>query len=250
MCLPLLLCEVAMKHHDNTVPLKTMNSQQDADEDAVMTEAEWLACTDPKLMLEFLNGKGSDRKLRLFACACCRRVWHLLTDTRNRTAVEMAEVFADGGMTDEMLVTFHKEAYPIYENLRGDEMSAARGAAFSAWCFVEESLPSAFFATNNCLRELSEISGQTFVWLALLQDVFRNPFRPVTINPEWLTWNDGTVRRIAQSIYEEKAYDRMPILADALTDAGCDNADILNHCRSDRPHVRGCWVVDLALGKE
>jgi hypothetical protein len=213
-----------------------------------MTEEEWLACADPRPMLEFLRGNASDRKLRLFAVACCRSVWHLLTDTRNRTAVEMAEVFAEGGMTDEMLLTFHKEAYHTYENLRGEEMSAARGAAFSAWCFVEKSLSagSAFSATNNCLRELSEISGQPFVCLVLLQDVFRNPFRPVVVTPSWLT---SDTRTLAEGIYQDRAFDRLPILADALQDAECDNVEILNHCRQSGIHVRGCWVVDLILGK-
>ena len=64
-----------------------------------------------------------------------------------------------------------------------------------------------------------------------------------------VAWNDGTVRKIAQAIYDERAFDRLPILADALEDAGCDNADILNHCRNGGEHVRGCWVVDLLLGK-
>ena len=83
----------------------------------------------------------------------------------------------------------------------------------------------------------------------ILHDIFGNPFRPVTINPTWFAWNDDMVRKIAQAIYDERAFDRLPILADALTDAGCDNADILNHCRSEGPHVKGCWVVDLLLDK-
>ncbi len=73
-----------------------------------------------------------------------------------------------------------------------------------------------------------------------------NPFRPVTLEPAWLT---STVRSLAEGIYAERAFDRMPILADALEEAGCDNADLLAHCRGDGPHVRGCWVVDLVLGK-
>ena len=81
----------------------------------------------------------------------------------------------------------------------------------------------------------------------LLRDIFGNPFRPVTLNPAWRT---GNVTALAQSIYDDRAFDRMPILADALEDAGCDNADILNHCRQPGEHVRGCWVVDLVLGKE
>jgi hypothetical protein len=79
-----------------------------------------------------------------------------------------------------------------------------------------------------------------------LRDIFGNPFRPVTLAPAWLTSN---VTALAQSIYTDRAFDRLPILADALEDAGCDNADILEHCRQPGEHVRGCWVVDLILGK-
>jgi hypothetical protein len=74
-----------------------------------------------------------------------------------------------------------------------------------------------------------------------------NPFRPVAADSRWLT---STVVSLAQAIYDDRLFDRLPILADALEDAGCDNADILTHCRGDGSHVRGCWVVDLILGKE
>jgi hypothetical protein len=80
-----------------------------------------------------------------------------------------------------------------------------------------------------------------------LRDIFGNPFRPVTLNPSWRT---PTVKQLAEAIYKERAFERMPILADALEDAGCDNADILSHCRGGGEHVRGCWVVDLVLGRE
>ncbi len=79
------------------------------------------------------------------------------------------------------------------------------------------------------------------------RDVTGNPFRPVAVDPAWRT---ATAVGIAQAIYDDRAFDRLPILADALQDAGCENADILAHCRGDGPHVRGCWVVDLVLGKE
>jgi hypothetical protein len=79
----------------------------------------------------------------------------------------------------------------------------------------------------------------------LLRDVFGNPFRPVTIDPSWLAWNNSTIPNLAQGIYEERAFDRLPILADALEEAGCNDADILAHCRSGGDHVRGCWAVDL-----
>jgi hypothetical protein len=80
--------------------------------------------------------------------------------------------------------------------------------------------------------------------------VYGNPYRPVAIAPEWPRWKDGTVRNIAQAIYDERAFDRLPILADALEEAGCTNRDILNHCRCDGAHARGCWVVDLILNEK
>src|SRR5262249_10638557 len=87
--------------------------------------------------------------------------------------------------------------------------------------------------------------------VALLRDLFGNPFRPVpTIAPAWLSWNGGTVPRLAPAIYDGRAFGRMPVLADALEGAGCTDADILAHCRQGAEHVRGCWVVDLLLGKE
>src|SRR5262249_3489199 len=93
--------------------------------------------------------------------------------------------------------------------------------------------------------EQAECAAQT----TLLRDIIGNPFRPVAINPAWLTWNGGTVPKVAQAIYDERAFDRMPVLADALEDAGCSDAAVLNHCRQPGVHVRGCWVVDLLLGK-
>ena len=81
---------------------------------------------------------------------------------------------------------------------------------------------------------------------SLSLDIIGNPFRPITIDPRWLTSN---VVDLARVIYDERAFEKMPILADALMDAGCDSEEIINHCRGDGPHVRGCWVVDLILGK-
>ncbi|HEV3438849.1 MAG TPA: hypothetical protein VG122_15895 [Gemmata sp.] len=83
--------------------------------------------------------------------------------------------------------------------------------------------------------------------LRLLKEMVGNPFRPITFNPSWLT---STVLALAKGIYQEKAFDRMPILADALQDAGCNNDDLLNHLRSDGPHVLGCWALDIILGKK
>jgi hypothetical protein len=84
----------------------------------------------------------------------------------------------------------------------------------------------------------------------VIRDLFGNPFHPLALDHSCLIWNGGTVPKLAQGIYEDRAFDRLPILADALEEAGCTNADILDHCRGLGPHVRGCWVVDLLLGKE
>jgi hypothetical protein len=84
----------------------------------------------------------------------------------------------------------------------------------------------------------------------LLHDIIGDPFRPVTIRPDWLAWDDGRVLSLARTIYDQRTFDLLPVLADALEDAGCDNAEVLGHCRRDGEHMRGCWVVDLLLGKE
>ncbi len=81
----------------------------------------------------------------------------------------------------------------------------------------------------------------------MMRCIFGNPFRPVAFDPSWLT---STAVAIAQGMYESRDFSAMPILADALQDAGCDNADILDHCRGVGPHVRGCWVIDQLLGKQ
>jgi hypothetical protein len=83
----------------------------------------------------------------------------------------------------------------------------------------------------------------------LLRDVFGNPFRPIALDPAWLTWHDGLLVSMARQMCESRDFSDMPILADALEETGCSNQDILGHCRSGGEHVRGCWVVDLLLGK-
>src|SRR5262249_9028954 len=84
----------------------------------------------------------------------------------------------------------------------------------------------------------------------LLRDIIGNPFRPSAVDLAWVRWNDRCVERIARRIYDERNFAELPILADALLDAGCDDEDILAHCRGAGPHVPGCWVVDLLAGKE
>jgi hypothetical protein len=209
-----------------------------------MTEAEWLACEDPQPMLGHLKGKASDRKLRLFACACCRRIWHLLKDKRSRWAVEMEERFADGSVERAILMAAGKAAWAVWTTPAG---AATRdvGAVEAAQAAQDAARHAAWAITS--LPRVHEMKAQA----ALLRDIVGFlPFRPTPLDPIWLSWNDGTVAKLAQAIYEERAFDHLPILADALEDAGCTDQDILGHCRGPGPHLLGCWVVDLLLGKE
>jgi hypothetical protein len=194
-------------------------------------------------MLEFIREKVSDRKIRLFNCACCRRIWVRLDDKRMRQAVVVAEAYADGKVPLEALQRAHRNVGPTYYTAESESAHSAVWCAsrptvsLMAFSHAAMSLGSSMWAENNT---------QT----GILRCIVGNPFHPPRpLSPAVLAWNDDTVRRIAEGIYEERAFDRLPILHDALLDAGCDNEDILSHCRSAGPHVRGCWVIELILGK-
>jgi hypothetical protein len=175
--------------------------------------------------------------------------------------VELAERFADGITTEAELVAshlaaeseIHPEAYerenPAYWATRADVRGGAEDCL--GWCeglrgpnFVGE------YADFRAWQDASEVARrqETAAQADLVRDIFGPlPFRDVRIEPAWLT---SDVTALARGIYDEKAFDRMPILADALQDAGCDNDDVLTHCRGAKnEHVRGCWVVDLILGR-
>jgi hypothetical protein len=226
-------------------------------ERVTMTEAEWLECSDPTPMLEFLRGKASDRKLRLFGCACVRRVWHLLTDARSRDAVEIAEAYADRLTNHARLIRARDEAREAKRQImppaqvvawRGtcaaQDATRDTGRSAALNCMAESSRAVNLRDTNHC--DPTELQQQT----PILHCIFGNPFRPVPLSPAWLVWNDGTIPKLAQAIYDERRFQDLPILADALEEAGCNDADILTHCRSEGPHVRGCWLLDLLLGKK
>jgi hypothetical protein len=186
-----------------------------------MTEAEWLGATDPTTMLRFLRGKVSDRKLWLFSSIEFMRT--------NRYQLSQRPMVA------EILRVIESSA----EGIRSPEIEAIRSRYrfhATAWQAAWEAHHS--FAIGHHKRNQ---------WLvSYIRCVFGNPFRPVDLIPSWLT---STALALANGIYDEKAFDRMPILADALQDAGCDSEDILNHCRQPGEHVKGCWVVDLLSGR-
>jgi hypothetical protein len=210
----------------------------------LMTEKKWLACTDPQEMVRFLvEGKGSDRQLRLFGCACCRQVWDLLTDDCFRDAIDIAERSADGQASAKELATAKKVSGAALERNGLAGVTGPRHCALgAAWSCTRNPQTAAMYP----LWVFTEVSERKWE-VQLLREIFNNPFRPVTLDPAWLT---SKVQTLAQAIYDDRAFERMPELADALAEAGCNNEDILSHCRGPGPHVPGCWVVDLVLGRE
>jgi hypothetical protein len=219
-----------------------------------MTEAEWLAGKDFYPMLKFMDSKIGLRKGRLLACACCRRLEGHLRDERSREAITVAEQYADGLATKTALRRGRQAVRAAQEETPRDGKHEVQWNAYGA---VAQAATEKDFLKAIDEAWIVARSPATGIRVArepfpanLLREIIGNPFRLARIDPIWLTWNDATVRGIAQAIYDERGFDRMPILADALTDAGCDCADILAHCRQPGEHVRGCWVVDLILSKD
>jgi hypothetical protein len=217
-----------------------------------MTEAEWQTCGDHAAMLAFLHTEGVNdyRKYRLLVVAYCHTFLpDLLTDERTRRAVEAAEAYADGVVAQGELARAKRAALKAVDGQPRLDL-AVRG--------VTHGLPKrqAVEFPYYCLRPWRTSNynhptpPQGRLLGHLIRDIFGNPFRSVTVDRSWLAWNDGTVVKIAQSIYDDRVFDRLSILADALDEAGCDDDDILGHCRQQGAvHARGCWVVDLLTGR-
>jgi hypothetical protein len=251
-----------------------------------MNEATWLGCTDPTPMLEFLGDKADGRKLRLFAVACCRRVWPFLMDARSRNAVEVSEMFWDGLASEKDLGEAHKEWAQVAQ-----DPAYADAPPYSAVHAIEHARIAACWASalpsNKAVKAAAQAAGHAGVagallgwnlgrnnWLPeltrrgasekgaqarLLHDLFGHlPFRPLLpLAPSLLVWQDGLIVRLAEAVYENRILpsghfdrDRVAVLADALEDAGCTDAEILWHLRGPGPHVRGCHIVDLLLSNE
>jgi hypothetical protein len=215
-----------------------------------MIEIDWLNCADPALLFQHLGDRGGDRKRRLFGCACCRRIWplHIL---RSRQAVDVAERYADGRASRLDLGGAALELVRADAIARTVGPAAVEAANAASRCTLP--LADAAGASRHVLAAVNLHAGyaarddETIDQCVLLRDIVGNPFREVVFDPSWLRWRNGTLPSMARGIYEECRFEELPILADALEDAGCDHADILDHCRKEGPHVRGCWVIDLLL---
>jgi hypothetical protein len=246
-----------------------------------MTEQEWLECTNPDNMLYYLQRSVSARKYRLFAVACCRRVWHLIADERSRRLVETVERHiekqasedewkeASAGAHQAWLGSSAKFAPSLYglphEPLTPEQAaaihalhsttSAGRELGYEAFRKQpgHEGRGVAHAVARETARAVQEDYGgspERPRQCDILRDIVGNAFRRTRIAPAILEWSDKTVPKLAKAIYDDRAYDLLPVLADALEEAGCDNADLLSHLRSPGPHVRGCWALDLILGRE
>jgi hypothetical protein len=218
----------------------------------MMTEAEWLVRDDPLPMLTYLRGQVSERKLRLYACACCRGMWDWLTDERSRVAVEKAERFTDGRATAEELAACYRPARKFSiewarqhpEDPRQFNLIAPADAA--ATCPFDAARTGALDAGWGSGGGERLPGSTSYAALAdLVRDIFGNPFRPVSPGP-WIT---PAAVSVAQDIYDRRDFAALPVLADLLEEAGCPDQSVLDHCRLPGEHARGCWAVDLILGK-
>lgn len=248
-----------------------------------MTEEMWRNSARPIDLLGFLRAgrgrallrrmmdKGSVlRKQRLFLVACCHRIHDLLSDERSQQAITVVERQADQAASPPEIAHAQSEAASVYKALRPRSVASEYTAACAVMemtCLAERQSFShciyvadlAVLARMSSHRERHQATSDTAnpdeivrhqeeqSQAEYLRDLFGNPFHPKRVEAGWTT---ATVSALAGQMYETRDFGSMPILADALEDAGCTDSEILDHCRSPGPHVRGCWVVDLILGKQ
>jgi hypothetical protein len=220
-----------------------------------MTEEQWLTAPAPLPMLGYVRLLGDDRKRRLFACACARRVWDLLTDAASERAVATAERYADGLAGKKELHAALAEARDAVRAARLLDARHGNAVACAAMTVTDSILTldrqAAWLAAYARATNRAELRAELRVQADLVRDLFGNPFRPpVAVDAAWLEWDGGAVRRLAHTVYAERAFDHLPVLADALEDAGCADADLLGHLRGRGAHALGCWALDLLLGKD
>jgi hypothetical protein len=223
-----------------------------------MNPAKWDTSTDPDRMLDAADGRLSDRKLLLFGCACARRVWGLLPESV-RATVPLVEGAAEVPDEEDRHEALRKVLFESVGHLAGlavyllqPRLQLGQYIPFVARVLREREwnadLPLEEQAWTEYLSPLLNTSPRRDhpEQAALLRCIAGYPMDPPTFDPLWRT---SDALSLAEGIYAEEAFDRLPILADALMDAGCCDDRILSHLRAAGPHVRGCWVVDLVLGK-
>jgi hypothetical protein len=223
-----------------------------------MTENDWLNADNPEPLVAFAwenlaAGTWRQRKYRLLAVACCRRIQELFEYDEMFQALDIAERHADGHALEMELRCASAELVCESKSRQGAPYTPQNAAIEATSCALMPSLRDVLGAVFTWSAGAEATGGTAIaerpatIQAELARCVFGNPFRSVTFAPDWRT---PDVMALARTIYEERAFDLMPVLGDALEDAGCTDPDILDHCRGDDYHTRGCWVVDLILGKK
>jgi hypothetical protein len=234
-----------------------------------MTEDQWASIQYPADMQKMLSdtGKLSERRARLFVVACCRHLWHLL-DKPGRDAVDLVERYVDGLASGEDLTEatrwgigvqqafygYHDLAAAVQDAIRGVPDRRAGWAAWSVLVAAYWSGPGGYDRASIQARYAAR-EAERARQLVAVRCVFGSHLRSVAVDRSWLRWNGGAVVKLAQAAYQERELPsghldraRLGVLADALEEAGCTDADLLDHLRGPGPHVRGCYVLDALLG--
>jgi hypothetical protein len=226
-----------------------------------MTKESWRASTNPTALLKLLGGRTSERKLRLFGCACCRLIWPLFTDERCRVAVEVAERYADRQATvDEMAAAWEgaklaRDLAFVAAAWEGAKLARTSWAASELVNVPPQDIDVCEIVRANvteAAKATCDIPGRVrqlrAAQVALLRDIFGNPHRPPPALPaSLLSWQNGLIVRMATAVYEERVLPagtldggRLAVLCDALLDAGCPpDHELLLHLRRPEAHVRG-----------
>ena len=218
-----------------------------------MDERKWLADDDMLNLLDHANRCASNRKLRLFACACCRRFHDLLPTRAIQRALEISECVADGLASFAELLAA-KRAIAVLQPRNASEW-ASNCAHFAATRSARNAALSAYSTSAEVVRALGlDCESHEHYYAVLLRDLLGNPFRAIPLNP---TWRTPTVLALAKATYDDRQLpagtldlDRLMVLADSLEEAGCTSSAILGHLRGPKFHVRGCWVIDGLLGNK
>ena len=211
-----------------------------------MTQQEWLASKDPMAMMDHLKiqfHQPSDRKLRLFACACCR-LTQSMHYPRAQAVVKVAE---EASEEPKITRSLHRRLSEARQSI-----DAIRGWFWCVTCLdIAVGLRQTLYWECTERGDYGDAGGTDRSQIAnLARDIFGNPFHPVILNPSWLIWHSGLLVSMARRMYDSRDFSDIPVLADALEEAGCTNPDVLSHCRQQGAiHVRGCWLIDLLLNK-
>jgi hypothetical protein len=227
-----------------------------------MTEGEWLSGSNVDELLTYLGPRADARRLRLLACACCRAIWPQLPDPRSRAGIEVAERYADGKASKRELAEALTQAvaavgtgernagyapyWTLKYNLRdclANILSAAVGAATRSAVGPARTGKQSEVWT---MATASAIASATATQAELVREVFGNPFRPAVLPAALRT---PVVLGLARQAYAEHDFALLPVLADALEDAGCEDGQLIAHLHGPGPHVRGCWALDRILGR-